>query len=263
MVAPVLLALSAGTLVAADADDATSVSVSDQARKGKGYKFLSKSSGYGYIARWNPCKKIHYKVNVRKSPRKGALKDTKKAVRRLHRASGLRFKFQGRTKMVPNDRSGKPYKGKTDLVIAWSTPKKRKSLKRLGGWGGGYWRKARGAKYGKFYKGYVLLNGKYRYKYPKGFGKGPKGGAGTRGQLLMHELGHAMGLAHVKSRKQIMFHYTLRRKAKWGKGDRRGLRKVGRPAGCGGFGRTAGKIAHTGDPHEHEHAGLPALTGRE
>lgn len=247
VVVPVVAALAAGVLGAANADDATSPdgSTGAEARKGKGYNILSHDEGYPYVARWNPCQKIHYKINARKSPRGGFIKDTKKAIKRLHRASGLRFKYLGRTKVVPNIRSGKSYKGKTDLVIAWTTPKKRKVLRNLGGWGGGYWWRV-SRKTGKFTKGWVLLNSKYRYKYPKGFGTGPKGGYGTRGQLLMHELGHSMGLAHVKRRSEIMFHYTYRRKAKWGNGDRRGLRRVGRPAGCirsKGLKSTSGQFA--------------------
>lgn len=238
-----MLALSAGPFVAANADDPSAGGVTDQARKSRGYNILSKAAGYNYIARWNPCHKIHYKINARKSPRGGFVKDVRKAIKRVHGASGLRFKYQGRTKIVPKARSTKPYKGKTDLVIAWAKPKKRKVLKRLGGYGGGAWGHRRGARYGQFYRGFVLLNSKYRYKYPKGFGKGPKHGYGTRGQLLMHELGHSVGLDHVKSRKQIMFHYTLHRKAQWGNGDRRGLRKVGRPSGCHGFGRVSAKTS--------------------
>ncbi|UYM07667.1 matrixin family metalloprotease [Solicola gregarius] len=253
---PAVLALSAGLLGAASADDPqdSEVSASANARKSKGYNILSKDEGYPYIARWNPCQKIHYKINARKSPRAGFVKDTLKAVKRLHRASGLRFTYQGRTKTVPNIHSPKRYKGKTDLVIAWTTPKKRQVLKNLGGWGGGYWWRV-SKRTGKFTKGWVLLNSKYRYKYPKGFGKGPRGGYGTRGQLLMHELGHSMGLAHVERRSEIMFHYTYRRKAKWGNGDRKGLRKVGQPAGCIRSKAPNSAPVRSANPHEYADQG--------
>ncbi|MGH3358906.1 MAG: matrixin family metalloprotease [Nocardioidaceae bacterium] len=263
VVAPALLALSAGTLVAANADDPTSVGgVAEQARKSRGYKFLSKEAGYSYIARWNPCAKIHYKINARNAPRKGAIADTRKAIRRVHAASGLKFKYQGKTRMVPKDKSGKPYRGKTDLVIAYTSPKKRSSLKGLAGWGGGYWRQVN-KRYAKFTKGFVLLNSKYRYNYPKGFGTGPRNGHGTRGQLLMHELGHAVGLTHVQQKRQIMYPYTLPKKARWGGGDETGLRKVGRPAGCLGGKAIKGAPARTVSPEDVQEQNHVTPAGRE
>ena len=225
---PLALALSGATLVASNADDASAPSDAERSRK---YAFMSKHFGYKYIARWNPCRTIHYKINPRKSPRKGAIKDVRKAIKRVHGASGLKFKYLGRTKVVPKNGANK-YRGKTDLVIAWTTPKKR-NFSGNAAWGGGQWWHRRGARYGEMRTGFVIVNGKYRYNYPKGFGANGK--YGTRGQLLMHELGHAMGLWHVPSKKQLMYRYTRHRKAKWGGGDRKGLHKVGRRAGCGGF----------------------------
>lgn len=221
------LSLSAGTLVASDADD---VGTAAGAQGSRNYKFLYHVNGH--IGRWNPCKTIHYEINARKAQRKGAVKDVRKAIKRVHAASGLTFKYLGRTKVVPKGFNNN-YRGKTDLVIAWTTPRKRKVLRNLGGYGGGWAVLRRGAKYARVKNGFVLLNSKYWYNYPRGFGADGK--YGSRGQLLMHELGHTVGLDHVSSKKQIMFRHTRHRKAEWGAGDRKGLRKVGRPAGCGGF----------------------------
>ena len=84
---------------------------------------------------------------------------------------------------------------------------------------------------GSIASGFVIVN--YRIKMAPGFGKGPRSGVqGTRGQVLMHELAHTVGLAHVKARAQIMFPKATRKLATWGAGDWHGLRKQGRRAGC-------------------------------
>jgi hypothetical protein len=59
-------------------------------------------------------------------------------------------------------------------------------------------------------------------------------GAGTRrSNLLMHELGHAVGLQHVTDTTQAMYPSLLSSAPNLGNwGDRAGLSRVGRPAGC-------------------------------
>ena len=62
-----------------------------------------------------------------------------------------------------------------------------------------------------------------------GFGPGV-----SRGRVLLHELGHAVGLEHVADTTQVMNTSVSRTSppAAYGAGDRTGLRKVGAAAGC-------------------------------
>ena len=61
------------------------------------------------------------------------------------------------------------------------------------------------------------------------------------GPVLMHELGHVMGLAHVGAGDELMWSPSVKGhdrspdldQTDWGPGDREGLRLVGRDAGCG------------------------------
>jgi hypothetical protein len=59
-------------------------------------------------------------------------------------------------------------------------------------------------------------------------------GAGTSlGELLLHELGHVVGLGHTSDRAQVMFPDILPLgTAAYGAGDLTGLRQLGRAAGC-------------------------------
>jgi hypothetical protein len=50
----------------------------------------------GEAVRWDPCEPIHWVFNPRYAP-KGALVDVRAAMRRLSRANGMRFVYEGVT----------------------------------------------------------------------------------------------------------------------------------------------------------------------
>jgi hypothetical protein len=192
-------------------------------RKGKGpaTAYAFESVYKGHPARWNPCHVIHYRVNLSRAGDQ-ALADGKETLRRIHLASGLRFHYDGRTSESPDDN---PTDQRAELLVGWRTPNELPVLGYAAGIGG----------YSSVYRnghevilrGYVALNA--GFKGPAGFGRG-----GTQGQLLMHELGHAIGMAHVNGRYQIMrpvldnYLYA----SMYGAGDLVGLRKLGASQGC-------------------------------
>jgi predicted Zn-dependent protease len=77
-------------------------------------------------------------------------------------------------------------------------------------------------------RGFVVINERHNNFYQDGFGSGL-----TRGALLLHEIGHALGLDHVGSTNELMYPSILRRaRSNYKAGDTVGLHKVGKRQGC-------------------------------
>jgi 5-hydroxyisourate hydrolase-like protein (transthyretin family) len=191
---------------------------------------MSLLMGGDTVRRWNPCAAITYRVNTRHAPA-SAVSDVRAALGRLTAQSGLRYRYLGHTAVVPS-RTTKNPKG-TDLVVAWVRPGSSSYLPSKGPAGvGGAWVPS-GTNVATLFNGFVLLDSTLYPKLAKGFGAGPAVGyQGTREQLLMHEIGHAMGMGHTTDSTQIMYTAMERRPAVWGNGDAANLTRLGLPAGC-------------------------------
>lgn len=199
------------------------------------------------VARWNPCQTaIKYRVNLSQSAstaagRSQALQDVKGAVARLSAATGIHYQYLGTTGVVPTGVNWWRNTGDAELVVAWVNQNysstrtslllrdSRGWLAGTAGWQSWRWGAFNGAPAGTaIVRGYVVLNAAQRSSFLPGFGSGR-----TRGELLIHELGHTVGLNHVGTTSQIMYPYLIRRSsANYQSGDRAGLAKVGRAAGC-------------------------------
>lgn len=206
---------------------------------------LGETSDYALLTtppvRWDPCTPIGYRVNLEGAPKSG-LNDIKSAVSLAAAASGLTMRYRGTTAVVPGATGAdvpEMYPADTQLVIAWAAPGKTDLLKprsNVLGVGGVFFdrtpQKIGKATWLRSVQGYVVLN--TDKDLPGGFGMGRSSGdLGTWGQVIMHEVGHTLGLAHPKDApEQIMNPETTRKAAAWGLGDLSGLRKVGRGAGC-------------------------------
>ena len=193
-----------------------------------GYRTRGKDSWWkrvhpGQKWRYNPCSVITWRVNLL-SAKPGALRDAKKAVRRLARATGLTFDYLGRTSHRSQKLSTWP--DDTNLVIAWLTPKQSPlRFDHHSGLAG-----PRRGVYMRDYAGETVMTTHSRVlmnaasPIPRGF-RGL-----SRGHVLMHELGHAAGLGHVLGHPgQIM---SYKKYDNWQAGDLGGLRAVGKGQGC-------------------------------
>lgn len=199
--------------------------------------------GRRHVVRWDPCLTVTYAVNAARagstrSKRRSAVADVRAAFTRAAAQTGMSFRFVGRTREVPRDTSASGWaerQSAAEVVVAWVTPRTSNLLNGsgsrvpagTGGWSykawtsGSGWRLAVG-------RGFVVLNARDKGSFAPGFGSGV-----TRGALLLHEVGHALGLNHVGSTRQIMYPTMLdRRSSSYKYGDGLGLDKLGRPAGC-------------------------------
>ncbi|RYP85054.1 matrixin family metalloprotease [Nocardioides guangzhouensis] len=183
------------------------------------------------MTRWDPCTTIGFRVNARQGGA-GAVRDTKAAVARISQATGFRFAYRGTTTGIPSNGGNSWYPADTEIVVAWARPSQSSLLRmypRAAGVGAalartGYYN-GDGSRTSKISKGMVVVNSNVRMK--GGFGTGL-----TRGDTLMHEIGHAMGLSHSGASAQMMYAYLTRSAARFGRGDLHGLEARGSKLGC-------------------------------
>lgn len=179
---------------------------------------------------WDSCRgPVTWKFSTGNAP-SGALKQVKGAFARVHAATGLEFRYLGTTDVTPKP-SGAPASG-ADVVVGWLG--QRAFSDKYGGAvgvGGAMYftdhRLANGDRVNRASQGGVVLNARYNGDLRNGFGSGY-----TWGDVLMHELGHVIGLDHVGSAKQLMYPSITRGLARFGAGDLNGFRKVGDTFGC-------------------------------
>jgi hypothetical protein len=194
------------------------------------YRFIAQELN-GDPVRWNPCEPIHYVVNVAEAP-VGSLEDVQEAVSRVSAATGIVFVYDGMTSEEP-DRRRDPYQPHrygdrwAPVVIAWVEPDATDiSFRDDNG------RVAAGVAapiaspdgQDVLVSGWVAINA----EDPNGPGFATND---AQGPVVLHELGHVMGLDHVTTRGELM-DTSGGGVTDFGPGDLEGLRELGRASGC-------------------------------
>lgn len=205
-----------------------------------GYAFLFAGDEGCLPVRFNPCEPVPYVINDALAPA-GGVADVEEAIARLAEATGITFVDAGRTD-EPLDQGRPAYQPDrygmrwAPILIGWSELGSGQGPDAAGddiivaGRG-------RPLRVGDVLVSGVLelnadviLNRDTQERLPGGFGEGI-----TRGRVMLHELGHIVGLGHPGSRAQLMYAELAEHTsntAQFGVGDRIGLRLVGREAGC-------------------------------
>lgn len=203
--------------------------------------------GKKVVPRWNPCQIVTYKINPYVFPTAAqearAAKEVGEAFRRLAAATGMKFRYTGLTTQIPRNTSAKRWhqaQTSAEIVVAWVDQTRAASKSDLlsrkgsgyaagtGGFAYKYWKTSGAPWKGATGRGFVVLDVKQDKKFVPGYGSGV-----TRGSLLMHELGHTMGLLHVDATSQTMYPTVLKRSTtKYYTGDAWALNRVGRAGGC-------------------------------
>ncbi len=181
----------------------------------------------GWVQRWNPCAPVHYRVNLSLEP--GALPAVQAAVAALSKGTGITFVYDGTTSAIPE---AAKWNQPAPLLIAFAHP---------GGqtYGSSYLAGGNQLGEGGFQSQFSTINGRIStYKIINGYAVIDANGynradAHVRTAVLLHELGHAVGLNHAHLTSEVMYpsvsdagpdYYSA--------GDLAGLAAVGRPAGC-------------------------------
>jgi hypothetical protein len=195
---------------------------------------VTTAGNYGFMfeergepVRFDPCRPIHYVYNAAGEP--AGLGDLiAESVQSVSTATGLQFAFDGSTdevasfdrRLIQTDRYGD---GFAPLVIGWSnesaTPELAGSITGLGGSHSvtGAWGDAR-----FLASGTVILDSRDM----AGLLATPTGRTLARA-VIMHEIAHVVGLAHVADPTEIM-NASNTSLTEWGPGDLAGLAIAGR-----------------------------------
>ncbi len=197
-----------------------------------GYRFIHVDGGTGLPSRFDPCSPVSYVVNPAAAP-PGGVADVQEAFRRAELATGIRFVYEGEVDEVPmRERTAhQPERygdGWAPILVGW-VPMAPDEGERVHGAVVGWAahapvRNSRGQDL--VTSGTIALDAGARSVNP-GFGAGRRWG-----NVVLHELGHLLGLDHSEHPGEVM-HATVDQGAgDWGPGDLAGLVHLGREAGC-------------------------------
>lgn len=193
-----------------------------------GYKFSTVIEGKP--VRWNPCVPIHWQFrSTGGAPTHGQL-IVRAAVARVAYLTGTRWVEDRPTTATPTSKwLPTSTAGIRPVLIGWTDGAHSDLLR---GRPAAVLGVTRTAYFGGTVDGVAVGATKAAVIALDRTDKLPLTGAVSWKTTLLHELGHAMGLDHVGNGSQIMYPVLGRRLVDFNTGDRAGLARLGRTAGC-------------------------------
>jgi hypothetical protein len=194
-------------------------------RSTSGYRFDALQDDKKTAVAWSPCRPVHYVVRTKNQPAWGAAA-LRSAFAEVHKATGLTFVYDGTTteatRTLKNLYQPKRYGDRwAPVVISWTKPGETKILRgSVAGVTNVYWWQV-GTEPAALVSGMVQLDAPDLSRIAR-----VAGTTEARG-VILHELGHLVGLGHVKDKRQNMFPVISSRNVHYASGDRAGLTLLG------------------------------------
>lgn len=203
------------------------------------FRFLEKLPG-GQPYHWDPCQPIHWVVHLAEAP-PNAVPVVQEAVRRVSEATGIRFVYDGTTDLSIDDYETQGFElpinviGWRPVLIDWMPHDEYTArTEHDGSFAFAYPVDGRAQEVYTYRSGVVAIDA--GSPIPTDFSTRE-----SLGPVVMHELGHVMGLAHVPEGNELMWspqvpgasQFPDELETTFGPGDREGLRELGSGAPCG------------------------------
>jgi len=196
----------------------------------KAYKFLQIGID-GSPIRYDPCRPVHYVVNPLNSPAFGD-RIVKEAIAEVSRYSGLQFIYDGPTKeLYTTDRQayqplvyGKRW---APVLITWSTAKQRPEL--IADGAGKVLGEGGSVSFALENSPTIYVSGRLDIEIENLASVVKESDGDVRVKaIILHELGHLLGLDHPDDPWQIMFPEASMQVTDFNIGDKAGLAELGR-----------------------------------
>ena len=182
----------------------------------------------GAEIRWDPCVPIHYVTNLQHAPYSTAQADVEHAIAEVSKDTGLKLIYDGErsvslrsARVDETARTGQ--RDQAPLTIGWASKTQTDILdgKDTDGTLGETEVSASDQDPAAIIGATVVLN-TAAVDYTPGFGAGKRWGS-----ILLHELGHAVGLDHVGTQGELMQPEAADDLSSFGPGDLAGLKEAG------------------------------------
>ncbi|WP_408898469.1 hypothetical protein ACJ5H2_05000 [Nocardioides sp. R1-1] len=175
---------------------------------------------------WDPCREIRYEVNPDQAPDDAdeTVAFVRDAVEEVAAVTGLTFSYEGLSDRRPDPQGDVLLTARPDpVLVAWADDDEVDELDGdVAGVGGATARSYDGDAWLWFVTGGVTLDVQAFDR----LADGPDGLAERRA-ILLHELGHVVGLGHVDSPAELMYADSVGQR-EFGLGDLNGLAALGR-----------------------------------